>query len=421
MNSSPNISLEALPLLCEGLDIKTLNITPEEGFLLSRIDGQVRVRHLVTMTGMAREQALKLIQGLVDKKVIMLHQSRAAPAAKPEAKAASQGAVRLVVNLKAVPTGKEFEDFVDKLLNVIDRTDYYSLLGVARSASVEEIKKAYRKMAKIFHPDHYFRKGSPGFRRKLQEVFKQVNIAYQVLADDETRKAYAARLAEKGVESAGEELKLEVTRKVYSGPKLKLGLTEDRGKAKEEKLKRMFASVKDTPLQEHLQKTERLYHLALDEVKKKNFKSARVNLKLAIQLDPTGGRKYQEELARIDRLEKSAAAELVFEEGRAAEEHGEYQKATKCYAESLREDPGNKQYIASQARVMIKYLSNFEKGRGMLLELLETDAKNPEYYYLLGLAYKGLGQKRAAEVQFQKVLELDSKHKEAQKELKALR
>lgn len=421
MTPSSNVSLDALPLLCEGVDIKSLNITPEEGFLLSRIDGQLRVRHLVTMTGMPQEQALKLIQNLLDKKAIILHQPKPAPADKAEAKTASEATVRLVINLKAIPAGKDFEDFVDKLLNVLNRIDYYSLLGVERNAGLAEIKKAYRKMSKVFHPDRYFQKVSPEFRRKLQNVFKQVNIAYQVLTDDERRKSYAAQLQEKGVESAGEELKLEVTRKIYSGPKLKLGLTEDRAKAREEKLRRMFAGVKDSPLQEHLQKSERLYQLAMEEVRRKNFASAKINLKLAIQLDPTGGKKYQEELARIDQIEKSAAAELVFEEGRAAEENGEYQKASRCYADCLKQDPNNKKYIASQARVMIKYLNNFEKGRGLLLQLLETDAKNAEYYYLLGLAYKGLEQKRAAEVQFQKALELDAKHKEAQKELKALR
>lgn len=54
--------------------------------------------------------------------------------------------------------------------------DYYKILGVARSATEEEIKKAYRKMALKFHPD---KNASPG----AEEKFKEVAEAYDVLHD----------------------------------------------------------------------------------------------------------------------------------------------------------------------------------------------------------------------------------------------
>jgi curved DNA-binding protein CbpA len=419
MKISKTFSLEAMPLLCEGVDIKSLNMTSEEGFILSRLDGQVRVRHLVTMTGLGEEQTLEIIQGLSEKGIIILHEPKDKSADGKEGSAS--GGVRLVIDPKSIPTGKEFENFVGRLLNVIDRTDYFQLLGLTDKASLAEVKKSYRRLSKIFHPDQYFRKVEPAFRRQLQQVFKSINIAYQVLNDDERRAEYAKQLKEKGVVGAVEELRLEVKQKVYTGPKLKLGLTMDKEKAKDEKLKRMFASVKNHPLQEQMQKTERLFQLAQEEIRKKNFKSARTNLKLAIQLDPTGGKKYQEELVKIDQIENDAQGDRMFEEGNAAEKTGDFQKAGRCYAEALKISPNNPKYIFSHANIMVKYTSNFERGRGLLLKLMEMDNKNPEYFYLLGLAYKGLGQKRAAEVQLQKALELNPKHKDAQKELKSLK
>jgi curved DNA-binding protein len=62
--------------------------------------------------------------------------------------------------------------------------DYYETLGVPRNASEDEIKKAYRKLAKQFHPDR--NRG----RRDVEEKFKGINEAYEVLSDPKKRARY---------------------------------------------------------------------------------------------------------------------------------------------------------------------------------------------------------------------------------------
>lgn len=62
--------------------------------------------------------------------------------------------------------------------------DYYKLLGVERSTSVEDIAKAYKKLARKYHPDL-----NPG-DSSAEEKFKEINEAYEVLKDPEKRKLY---------------------------------------------------------------------------------------------------------------------------------------------------------------------------------------------------------------------------------------
>lgn len=66
----------------------------------------------------------------------------------------------------------------------MDRKDYYDILGVARDVSDEDIKKAYRRLVRQYHPDR-----NPG-NQAAEERIREINAAYAIIGDPEKRRAY---------------------------------------------------------------------------------------------------------------------------------------------------------------------------------------------------------------------------------------
>jgi curved DNA-binding protein CbpA len=104
-----------------------------------------------------------------------------------------------------------FDAYVLKIHEVLDRLDYYRLLGVEPAARIPQIKKAFFGIAAKFHPDRN-RDADPQVQQAIYEIFKRLNEAYRVLCDYEKRKAYDRTRGEGKV-------RLESTDRRTSAPK----------------------------------------------------------------------------------------------------------------------------------------------------------------------------------------------------------
>ncbi|MBF8278936.1 MAG: Heat shock protein DnaJ domain protein, partial [candidate division NC10 bacterium] len=100
------------------------------------------------------------------------------------------------------------------------RKDYYAILGVPDAATDEELKKSYRRLALLYHPDK-----NPG-DRKAEERFKEISEAYAVLMDQQKRQQYdSSRQAQgAGVGATGGfgYSQEEIFRDLFNNPDLSL-------------------------------------------------------------------------------------------------------------------------------------------------------------------------------------------------------
>ena len=64
--------------------------------------------------------------------------------------------------------------------------DYYAVLGIGREASAEDVKKAFRRLARQYHPDLH----SGSKKAEMEKKFKELNEAHEVLSDPDKRKKY---------------------------------------------------------------------------------------------------------------------------------------------------------------------------------------------------------------------------------------
>ncbi len=226
-----------------GVDFSSLSPspTPEQYFLLSRLDGKLTVGELCKISGLGRQKTLDALESLATAGVVevpgfepaaanageaqpsvgksssagaasssVVETAQARPSAKSK-KTKKKGGKKKVVPNYPVPV-EEF-DFDAELLSQdvpldddhrrdliciheqMSQMTFYDIFGLEPGASKKEIKKAYFRMSKRYHPDKFFRKDMGEFGPMLEAVFKEITKAYRTLSNKRKRKDYDGELA----------------------------------------------------------------------------------------------------------------------------------------------------------------------------------------------------------------------------------
>ncbi|MEO6420411.1 MAG: DnaJ domain-containing protein, partial [Polyangiaceae bacterium] len=189
--------------------LRTMPLTPVDGFVLSRVDGfttEVEISHATGLDGTAVETALDKLEflGLVS--------FPPPPASKPPAKAAQPSAAPApaappppVVVEQDVELEPELREKINAIYAKLARADHYTLLGVPRSADKKTIKRAYYEMATIYHPDRFFRKRLGNYKPMMEAIFAAMTQAQDVLGSKAGRAEYDAYLGDRAQTAEIEE------------------------------------------------------------------------------------------------------------------------------------------------------------------------------------------------------------------------
>ncbi len=201
--------------------LASLKLSPTQGFVLSRVDGQASYTDICKLTGLSREATLDIlrqlkVQGLIlgpgeiaaervatpspegQRPIPARGSSRPAPQAAPSAKPAPGAstlerlddgtpvdAAELLDWPEAAP---ELKARVVRLHRRLRQLRPHELLGVAADADTATVKRAFALACKELHPDRYFGKALGAFRPKLAAIFSRLTEASQEMESTRTPK-----------------------------------------------------------------------------------------------------------------------------------------------------------------------------------------------------------------------------------------
>jgi curved DNA-binding protein CbpA len=165
---------------------------------------------------------------------------------------------------------------VETLAGALDQIDYFAVLKVTVTATPAEIRAAYHRESRVYHPDRYAAVDDEELRDAVGRVYRRINEAYTVLRDDVRRRRYAADVA-----GPDRERKLRFSE-------------DDEAAVKEEQKKKAVEQLGQTP------NGRKFYSSALSDAQAGRWESAERNLRMALAYEP-GNERFKELLAQAEK------------------------------------------------------------------------------------------------------------------------
>lgn len=153
--------------------------------IISCIDGTSTIDKILSITKMEKSEGLRTICALLSARVIETNSDRS-----PSTKASESFIKELFEENPGPITDPRFIEMVENMHGKLGDMGHYEVLGITPKASLPEIKSAYYKKAKRFHPDMHFYVTDESLKDKLSDIFVSISRAYSALSSHPKREEY---------------------------------------------------------------------------------------------------------------------------------------------------------------------------------------------------------------------------------------
>jgi tetratricopeptide (TPR) repeat protein len=417
------------------------NLTPEEAYVISRIDGSNDIKTLVQMSGLPTLEAYLILleiykSGLItsksredakkyaaSKKTDEVKEPEKEPVtarAEPEpekevvedevevevedeeeeedeedeekegdVKGRPKSMLERIGRIKRKKTRKKRKkkksvSEKDRIMRVlkfqqfIKDKDPFVILRVSKDADQQELKSAYRKLVAEFHPDLYQSEVYEGIHKNINEIFEKISDAYERLS----------------------------------------GMAPPPGMVKEE-VKKKAAAEDKMSLSDRKVIAHRHYQDGMQAFNKRDFATAINHFEQAIA-------KYSNNPVYFSMLNdarsqaRSGSAFTVFNEGLKMYERGDANTALRHIKNAIKMDSNNPSFYAKAGEILFKNQQNYGEAGKYILKALEMNPDNSEYYILHARILKSQKKFNEARQQYKLALKWDPKNKVAKKEMESL-
>jgi len=409
-----------VPQLSPDCDLGNLTLTPAEGFLLSRVDGRTTWGLLRELGGLPPDVVDATLRRFAELGVVLLdpgkaevsvERERPAPPASPPPASASSSAgsaspapAPVEIDESRIDPGLEIPVDAQRAVLAFDRgldRPYHEILGVAPDAELRDLRRAYFKLSKEFHPDRYFRKELGAFAEIVERVFRKIAEAFELLSDPSARREMERSLQpEPGTARAGDA-------RAAGG----------RGPHPHGRTTPHAFSLVARIQRERRRKARQYFEAGREAIDAERWVEAAKHLRLAIASDPAS-EEFKGPFAEANLRANEILATRYAKEADSHFQLGEYPEAYKRYVDALHCRPFDAEANHRAARLAWHVEGDLKTAKEYAARACEVEPTTAVYRKTLGQVYAAAELYKNAERELEQAVKLDPRDEEARLELK---